>query len=316
MSFARETSGTVAASYLGTERLEQHEGEAMRTSLIVAGGLALALSLSACGGTGGGKFEDVDSLARAAATSTEKAKSSKFTMDMKMGPITMTGQGAGSYGGPAPKMSMDMSMDLSALGSGVGKLDIEARLIGQDMYMKLPSDMPGISTDPEKPWYKVALADMVPGSGVDMTKYLEQTDPGKMIEVLKESGELVDTDPDVSVDGQPATMYSFDVDFNKMMEQYGGSLDSVPGLDSVDVDTIPMDVFLNSEDLPVQIRIDFAEFMQEVVEAAGGEDNLPAGMSFDDAHMTMRFTDWGSEVTVEAPPADEVSDAPLPGMGG
>lgn len=30
----------------------------------------------------------------------------------------------------------------------------------------------------------------------------------------------------------------------------------------------------------------------------------------------MKFTDWGSEVTVEAPPANQVSDATLPGMGG
>lgn len=287
----------------------------MRKTLIVAGGLALALALSACGGTGGGKFQDVDSLARAASASTEKAKSSTFTMDMKMGPITMTGEGAGSYEGSNPKMQMSMSMDMSALGAGVGQVDIEARLIGQDMYMKMPSDLPGITTDPAKPWFKADLADMVPGSGVDMTKYLEQTDPGKMIEVLKDAGELVETDPDVSVDGQPATMYRFEVDFDKMMEQYGGSLDSVQGLDGIDLDAIPMDVFLNSEDLPVQMRIDFKELMEQVVDAAGGEDALPAGVNFDDAYVQMKFADWGSEVTVEAPPEDEITDAPLPGMG-
>lgn len=288
----------------------------MRKALIVAGGLAFALTLSACGGSGGGKFEDVNGLVRAASASTEKAESATFTMDMKIGPITMTGQGAGSYEGADPKMQMTMSMDMSALGAGVGKVDMEARLLGRDMYLKMPSDLPGITTDPAKPWFKTDLADVVPGSGVDMSKYLEQTDPGKMIEVLKESGELVDTDPNASVNGQPATKYSFEVDFDKMMESYGGSLDGMEGLSGIDLDAIPMDVYLDREDLPVQMRIDFADLMEQIVDAAGGEDQLPPGMSFDDAYVQMTFADWGSEVTVEAPAANEITDAPLPGMGG
>jgi hypothetical protein len=288
----------------------------MRKALIVAGGLALALSLSACGGAGDGKFDSADSLARAAAASTAKAKSSKMSMDMKIGPMTVTGQGQARYAGPDTAMAMTMSMDLGSLGGGLGELDIEARLVDQVMYLKMPPGLPGISVDEAKPWFKVAMKDVVPGSGVDMSQYLDQADPSKLIELLKESGELVETDPDVSVDGQPATMYRFEVDGQKMMDRFGGSLDGIPGLDGVDLSAIPMDVFLNSEDLPVQVKVDMGELMQEVVDAAGGEDALPPGMSFDDAYVSMKFTDWGSEVTVEAPPANQVSDATLPGMGG
>lgn len=292
----------------------------MRRALIVAGGLALALSLSACSGVGDGKYQDADSLVRAATASTAKAKSSTFTMDMKVGPLVATGQGEASYAGADTAMQMTMSLDLGALGAqaGMSKLDMEARLVDQTMYMKLPGDMPGVSVDPEQPWFKVAIDDMVPGGGggLDMSKYLDQADPTKVIELLEESGELVETDPDVSVNGQPATMYRFEVDGQKLLERYGGSLDGIPGLSGIDLGEIPMDVFLNADDLPVQFQVDMSELIQEVVDAAGGEDALPPGVNFDDAYVSMKFTNWGSAVNVEAPPSDEVTDAPLPGMGG
>ena len=289
----------------------------MRKALITAaGGLALALALSACGGVGDGKYQDADSLVRAATASTEKVKSTAFTLTMKVGPLGMTGEGASSYDSSDPRTQMTMSIDVGALGGGAEPMEMEARQIGEDLYLKLPTNLPGGMVDENKPWHKTSVAEQVPGSTLDVDRYLQSTDPSKMIEMLKESGELVDTETGVSVNNRSATKYSFEVDFQKVLENYGGNLESMPGMSQFDLDAIPVDIYLDEQDLPARLYIDFREVVEQAIEQAGGEGNLPDGVSFDEAYMQMDFTDWGNEVQVEAPPADEISDQPIPGMGG
>lgn len=287
----------------------------MRKTLVVAGIATLALAVGACGARGDGKYADADSLARAVSASTAKTNTSKISMDMKMGPMVITAEGGAVYAGADSKMGMTMHMDFGGLGeqAGLSTLDMEARLLDQVMYLKLPENFPGVSAEAGKPWVKLDADQMLPGGG-DMGQYLEQSDPTKLIELLKNSGELTDTETGQSVDGVAATKYTFDVDFNKMVEAYGGSLEQIPGLDGVDLDAIPTEVWIDQQDLPVQMRIDFSEMMQELIDQLGGEDAVPAGMSFDEAYVSMKFTDWGSEVKVTAPSADEISDVSLPGL--
>ena len=287
----------------------------MRKTLVVAGTVALVLAVGACGARGDGKYADADSLARAVSASTAKTNTSKISMDMKMGPMVITAEGGAIYAGADSKMGMTMHMDFGGLGAqaGLSTLDMEARLLDQVMYLKLPENFPGVSAEAGKQWVKLGADQMLPGGG-DMGQYLEQSDPTKLIELLKNSGELTDTQTGQSVDGVAATKYTFDVDFNKMIEAYGGSLEQIPGLDGVDLDAIPTEVWIDQQDLPVQMRIDFSEMMQELIDQLGGEDAVPAGMSFDEAYVSMKFTDWGSEVKVTAPSADEISDVSLPGL--
>lgn len=285
----------------------------MRKSLMVAGGLALALALVGCGetteGTPTAAFGDAKSLVSAASESTAKQKSSKMTMEMKMGPITATGNGVGLYDGANSKMAMTMSMDMSA--AGMGPMEIEMRMLDGVVYMKMPSGMAGMPEgDQSKPWIKMDLSDMAGAGGMDISKMMEQNDPTKMLELLEESGKLTGTEQ-TQVDGRPATKYSFDVDFKKMMEQYGGGLGQMGDLDGLDMDSMPMHVWINAENLPVQFTIDMSDVMKKAVESAGS--SAPAGMNFDNASMTMKYTDWGTEVTVEAPPKSEISEAELPG---
>lgn len=283
----------------------------MRKALMVAGGLALALTFSGCGKTTEGTpiaaFSDAQSLVSAASESTAKQKSSKVTMEMKMGPVTATGNGVGLYDGANSKMAMTMSMDMSA--AGMDSMDIKMRMLDGVIYLKMPSGMPGMpSTDSSKPWIKMDLNDMAGASGMDMSKMMEQNDPTKMLELLEESGELTGTEQ-TQVDGRPATKYSFDVDFKKMMEQYGGGLGQMGDMGGLEMDSVPMDVWINAENLPVQFTIDMSGVMQKAMESAGA----PAGAKFDNASVTAKYTDWGTDVNVEAPPESEISDAELPG---
>lgn len=264
----------------------------MRKALIAAGALALALTVGACGddkksgspiggdngGTGqtGGIFNDAQSLVDAAKEGTQNAKSVKFTMEGTTAGQTLKGQGAAVFDGANTKMSMTMDM--------MGQ-QIEVRLIGTTMYMKMPAGMPG--ADPSKPWMKLDLSGM-PGAG-----QIENSDPTKMLETMLAAGAEIKNSEQTELDGQQVTHYSIEVDTAKMMEKMGGASGQVPS----GMEKMPMEVWINAENLPVQVEVDMA-----------GQGK-----------MTMKYSDWGSPVTVEEPPADEVGELPgggLPGAGG
>jgi len=281
----------------------------MRTSLIAAGSLVLALALGACGGdttggtpTEGGPFTDTNSLVSAATQSTSEQRSANFTMDMDMGPVTATGNGQGLFAGKDSEMAMTFSMDMSALGQGTMKM--EMRLLDNTMYMKLPQGVPG--ADPAKPWVKMDLAKMSAMSGMDPSQMMEQSDPSQALQMLKDSGEITATEQ-TQIDGAPATKYTIDVDFAKMMSQYGGSMGQLGQMRGLDIDTVPVQVWINEDDLPVQFTIDMSKILNQAVKASG---QVPKGINFDGAHITTTYSDWGTPVSIEAPPASQVGTMP------
>jgi len=291
----------------------------VRTALIkVAGGLALALALSSCGGVGDGKYQDADSLVRAAKSSTEKFESNAVTMSMKFGPVTATGEGAAGVEGGEPRSMMTMSMNMGALNgvNGTGTIELEMRQLGEDVYVKMPSELTGTPADEGKPWYRTTLSELT-GWNMDVDQFLQSTDPSKMIEALKESADLVDTEAGASVNGRSATKYRFEVDFRKVLQTYGAGLDNAEELAQLELDAIPLDVYLDDRDLPARVRIDFSTMFEQMIEQVGGEDTVPDGVNFDEAYCrwtsptgatrstsshrlptrsaTNRFPDWTTE---------------------
>lgn len=284
----------------------------MRKSLIAAGTLAFALVLGACGeettsgqASPGETFTNPASLVSAATASTEEKKSAHFTMDMNMGMMSSTGEGQGLFDGENSKMAMTMSMDMSAMGQGT--MDMEMRLLDNTMYMKVPN-MPGV--DKSKPWMKMDLDQLSGASGMDMSKMMEQNDPTKALEMLKDSGDITSTE-ESEVNGVPATKYTIDVDVQKMMSQYGNGMDQMFDAQSMKVKTLPVDVWISEEQLPLKFRMNMGELMNSAMESSG--QKMPKGMNFDNAHVSMTYSDWGEPVTIEAPPADQVSDQKFPG---
>jgi hypothetical protein len=288
----------------------------MRKALIAAGGLTLTLTMGACG-VGDGKYQDTASLVRAASASTAKEKSVAFTVSMRLGPIAMTGEGANSYAdGEDPRSWVTMTFDMSSVGMGLGTMEFEGRQLGDDFYLRMPTDLPGLPSDPDRPWYKTSLPELLSSTGIKVDQYLKSSDPGTMLDMLKESGELVDTETGVSIGGRTTTKYSFEVDFDEVMKNFGTSMQDLPALAEVDLDAVPVDVYLDERDLPVRLNVDMREVVDAIMDSAGGQQNLPPGMSFDEAYARTDFTEWGVEVDVEPPPADQISDQPLPEAGG
>jgi hypothetical protein len=281
----------------------------MRKTALTAGGLALILALSACGGTTGGTalpasapgqdkagstalFSDPLQLVAAAKAGTEKSKSAKFSMQMTAAGMSVKATGQGRFDGTNTAMSMNMDL----LGQ-----QLEMRLIGSDMYMKMPESMRA-SLGSTKPWTKISLTDSSSAGKALSDSYnqlAEQNDPSKMLEQIQKAGTISKSES-TTLDGQPANHYTIDVDFAKLADQMPAGLpaDAKDKLAGQNVH-FPMELWVNSDQLPMQIVMD----MSALGKAIGGD---AAAGQMGEMKMTMKYTDWGAPVSVEAPPADQV----------
>jgi hypothetical protein len=283
----------------------------MRRTALAAGGLALILALSACSGTIGGTavpagtagsntksgssslFSDPLQLVAAAKAGTQKSKSSKFSMEMNVAGMAVTATGQGRYDGTNTAMSM--SMDL--LGQ-----QMEVRLIGQAIYLKMPDSMRA-STGSTKPWTKVSLDDSTAAGKALSENYsqlAEQNDPSKMLEQIQKAGTITKSES-TTLNGEQANHYTVDIDFAKLADQMPAGLpaDAKAQLAGKNVH-FPMDLWVNSDQLPMQIITD----MSALGSALGGAEASQLG----EMTMTMKYTDWGGPVDVTAPPADQVGE--------
>jgi hypothetical protein len=280
----------------------------MRKIALTAGGLALVLALGACGGTTGGTalpasgpgqdkagstalFSDPHLLVAAAKAGTEKSKSAKFSMEMNAAGMSVKASGQGRFDGANTAMSMNMDL----LGQ-----QMEMRLIGGDMYMQMPASMRQ-TLGSTKPWTKVSLSDSSAAGKALSDSYnqlAEQNDPSKMLEQIQKAGTITKSEA-TTLDGQPANHYTIDVDFAKLADQMPAGLpaEAKSQLAGKNVH-FPMDLWVNSDQLPMQIVMDMGALGKAMGGAAAGQ--------MGDMKMTMKYTDWGVPVNIEAPPADQV----------
>jgi hypothetical protein len=252
-------------------------------------GVALLAALSACstqtagspapapaGGAPAATVTDAVQLVALARSSTTKSRTVKIdaTMDAGGQHVTMTGQGA--FGGDASKMAMQ-------LGTAVGS--VEMRLVDKAIYVKPPASAQGhLGTD--KPWIKLGgsndgLSQLIDG-GLD--QLANQNDPSTFLNEISQGGKVTRTEK-TTLDGQSVTHYTIAVDTAK------AKADLPPQLAGA-VSPMTVDLWLNGQNLPLQVT------------AAAG----------DTYSAKIHYTDWGGQVDVQAPPADQVAD--LADLGG
>ncbi|GAA4665447.1 MULTISPECIES: hypothetical protein [Amycolatopsis] len=277
----------------------------MKRPMLAVGALALVLTLAGCGqrpvtGTANGDaaaagnsplFSNAQELVRAATSQTEKAKSAKFSMDMDVAGQTMTAEGAGTFDGDNTTMQMSMT---------VGGMDQELRYVGNTLYIRLPEQLrarvPG-----GKPWGKVpADSDTAKALGAAQA---QQNDPSKTLQQIQEAGTITRSEQ-TTLDGKPVTHYWIDIDFAKAMDRYRGTQMPLEQLEQIKdkVGKLPAELWLDRDQLPVQVFQDMSPMMV----AAG------APASAQTLKMTMKYSDWGTPVDVQTPPADEVGELQLP----
>jgi len=253
-----------------------------RTLPIVLGGIAVAALLvigvaAAIGGDDDAKVKDPVALLTGAPDAVRDRGSARIK-------ATMAIQVAGR--------DVDMTMDgVTEFASNKGTITmsmmgqtIDMVSDGTTMYMHLPAMMRGVGS---AEWVAFPVTAGAAGTFDSATGVLD---------ALRGVGADVQEVGTEEVNGVDATHYRATVDLQR-------ALDAAPesqrerartALGQLGTSDVPIDVWLSSDGLPVRQVITFD------APAGGG---LLGGMSM---KMTIDFTDWGTPVDVQVPPADQV----------
>ena len=143
----------------------------------------------------------------------------------------------------------------------------------------------GISSDPGKPWAKIDVSD----SSNPIGQLFQAANPGNFSAYLEGATSFEDKG-DATVDGVETHHYDVTVDTATMLKSnpvFQGQDASQLGLPK----SLTSEVYVDDDNLPVEIKVDLA--------AAGA--------------FEVHFSDYGKDVSIEAPPADQVSDLDLGG---
>ncbi|WP_410653911.1 hypothetical protein [Amycolatopsis sp. lyj-112] len=285
-----------------------------RVSTLAAVCAAAVLALSACGaetkpGTAAPAPSEAKSslmsplgdpiqLAALTRESTKKAKSSKVTMESVAGGQTSTATGQGLYDGENSKVSMVLDSD--------GK-KMEILFVDNALFFKLDAaDKAELKTD--KAYVKIAADGQDPISqllGKMMSKAVKESDPSRTIEQVSKAGKITKSDQ-VELNGELTNHYVVEIEVEKAIALVVGDMgvplpaEVVKQLDAKlkgkNV-TIPTELWLNADQLPLQVTMDQSAFLKAMGAPGAGE-----------AKTTVKYSDWGVPVNVTAPPADQVGD--------
>lgn len=255
----------------------------MRVRTMLVGAVAaVAMAVSACGSSGSdsaGATGPVADLGNLLSQSVSHQNSAHFQMQTSLpGLGAETGSGAIQYGNPA-------AMDIS-LSTPQGPMEMV--MVGDALYIK--NQAIAASAAPGKPWLKLSLAN----NGA-ATVLLQNTDVSQMVKQLIAAG-TVNSVSHEQLNGENTTHYSITVDVNKMSaNQSDPTLKGLyNAMSQAGMSTYTVDIWLNSQNLPVK-----AVNTTPVADATSGK-TVPVV-------STITFSDWGKAVTVQAPPADQVT---------
>ncbi|GLY64498.1 hypothetical protein [Amycolatopsis taiwanensis] len=276
----------------------------MKKAILAVSGLALVVTISACGArpetgqapSGGSDslFGNAQELVRAASAKTDQAQSTKFTLTETLGSMgKITAHGEGRFGAD-PVMDMKMNV----LG-GPQSMEMEMRLVDKTFYIKVPPEQSAKTGG--KPWGRVVVDEKTAKAMGDVTQTAEQNDPTKILDQIQQAGTITKSEK-TTLDGQPASHYWVDIDFAKaatlLADSSGLSAEEVQELAKKQLPPIPMELWLNQDSLPMQITEDLSPLMK----AAGAPESLLP------ISVMMNYSDWGTPVDVQAPPANQVGE--------
>jgi hypothetical protein len=241
-----------------------------------------APSSSASGSTGA--QEEGTTAVRTAYDKTAEAETARMTISMKLSAqsesITTNGKGA-----------LDLEEGDSAMTLTVGGKNIEQRVVDQVLYQKVP----GQKVKGGKTWMKIDLKKVAQSQGVNGRQI---GDPAQSAAYAKAI-----TDKDVTkvgtqtIDGVHTTHYRVSVDVaqlpgaGRLREQVGP--------------TLPMHVWLDDDG---RLRRQQIDMRIDAPASAGAQPDNSAAPQQVKMSMVMDFSDFGTEVDAEAPPAGQVAD--------
>jgi len=257
--------------------------------------LALAAGLTACGVSG-----TVDPVADAA-TKTQDAGGYKATFSMALSvagrKLAMTGKGEFAPGQGELVMDMTDLLQQSGAPAGTdGSIDAIYVTEADDpvIYFKfglLSALLPG-----GKAWIRLDIAKAGKAAGLDLSKLMggAAQNPADALQLLRANGDFSAVGTE-TVGGVSTTHYHGTVDLRKALAAKGAPADLIQRL--LDLGA--------PEQYPVDVWVDDSGYVRQVVMSY---DQTVSGTTVSTS-MTMDMSDYGTDVTISAPPADQVFDA-------
>jgi hypothetical protein len=252
--------------------------------------LALALSSVAALAAGCGVQKTLDPVA-AAATKTANAGGAKLSMTVG---VTADGQNFDvSANGVFDQDQGDLTMNLPG-GLGAAELRYLQESGDPVVYMNMPSlssRLPGGQS-----WIRLDLEKAGQSAGVDLNQLMGQANqnPADVLELLRASGSAQEVGPE-TVNGESTTHYQATIDLAKAADQLDGRAQQMvqsliaQGAPS----SIPVDVWVGDDGLVRKLTMD---------------ENLSAQGRSAEVKLDLELSDYGTDVNVTAPPADQTFD--------
>lgn len=252
--------------------------------------VALALSAAGCKGEAGPSaapenkpasvlemmVSDVTGSIQKVADRTTKSKSMKVKMDASLAGTTATAEGVLSYGKP---LMAELEMTTPTTGT------VTVRLIGTVEYVQIPAAQRGSMNG--KKWMKIDIGSLTKQAGAaDMMKQFEDMDPGKQVKLLLAGGTIKAVGEE-QVDGVKTVHYAGTAPIGKYLEQLNVKLQSEvkKELAKQGAKEISIDLWVDENYQPLRVK------------SVMGKSNTD-----------VRYSDFGTRVSVVAPPAGETVD--------
>lgn len=198
----------------------------------------------------------------------DEATTARTTMSLDSAGARMSGDGVVDYASEPASMRMSMEADV------FGDEPLEMVLVDNVMYMKMPQTGDKYVSfdldDPDSPFG---------------TMMAESMDPSKQLEVLQEGIEGVTFAGEEDVDGESMERYSAVVDPGAVLEGMQGT----EGQQDVPESMMP-------QELAYDLWFDDEGRMRRMTSDMGALGSIE-----------MTLDDWGTEVDIQAPPADQVT---------
>jgi hypothetical protein len=262
---------------------------------IVAGLVALLAAAAMLAGCAG---QSVVAPVAAAATKSQTAGGAHFSLSLavdgtQLGPTVVTADGA------FDQDQGQVTVDLSGLASQLpltGLDQIQAVYATESGDPVVYVGAPGLANvlPGGKQWVRVDLQHAASAAGVNLAQVLGGLggNPSDVLSMLRASGDVTTVGTD-TLDGTTVTHYLATIDLQKALTQNGVPNDVVQKLlDSGAPATLPVDVWIGNDD----------GLVRRVEASYTGNDGSSA-------KLTLNVSDWGSQVTVDTPPADQVYEA-------
>lgn len=266
---------------------------------ILCAALLLTIVAGACGGDGALPGESVAQAGELAREQGSANVSMNMDMTIPNGTINMIGEGAFDLENNSGHLTFTATGtgDGAAASEQIGTLET----VYDDFvaYMKMP--MLAELLPEGKSWIKIDFQEVGDEVGIDFQQLAQmgQNNPMQQLDYLQGSKNIEEVGTE-DVRGTDTTHYKGVIDFDLLQKELptevGGSIDKIQELTGVD--QAPIEVWLDGDGLPRRVKYDFTY-------------DMPAGsgaMSDSKMSLTMEFFDYGTDVTVEVPPENEVFD--------